>query len=285
MASSKKRRLKRLPRKRYAELKPYLNSLCQQIDSEAYIKDDPVQFMHAYSNRLDQEMAGFFGALMAWGRRDIVINKVNDLLGRMDGKPAEFIGNYTDDDAGRFEGFKHRTFKPVDIHWLVTILSRILNRYGSFEAFWRYCYSLSEQDPQRLMSIFPAEFFALAPESADRTRKHVASAARNSSCKRIWLFLKWAVRTGSVVDLGMYDFMTPSELMIPLDVHVSRNARYLGLLTRHYNDWKAAVELTDNLRRLEPDDPAKYDFALFGMGIYPTAVPEPFAMNPWIISD
>lgn len=249
------------------QLKPMLDEWVERVEQPDYIADDPVQFMHVFEDKEDRALAGFLAALMAWGRRDIVIRKVEDLLERMEHRPGDFIRGFREADASRFEGFKHRTFKPVDIYWLVKILQAILEEYGTFEAFWERCRTEAESSGRPLMGVFHESFFNMAPEAAGRTRKHISDAEKNSSCKRLYLYLRWAIRKDSPVDTGIMDFMPASELMIPLDVHVARQARRLGLLTRSYNDWKAVVELTENLRLLDPSDPAKYDYALFGLGI------------------
>lgn len=256
-----------LSKSQILELKPFLDVWVERIEQPSYIDDDPVLFMHAFDEKKDRELAGFFAAIMAWGRRDVIIAKVRDLLERMDNRPAEFIGNFNETDSGRFEGFKHRTFKPADIYWLIRILQQILQTYHTFEAFWEMCYQKAEQINRELIAVFHDEFFAICPEAAQRTRKHISNPENNSTCKRLYLYLRWTIRKGSPVDPGMMTFMKPSELMIPLDVHVARQARVLGILKRMYNDWKATKELTHKMRQLDPDDPAKYDYALFGLGV------------------
>jgi len=270
---------KRSP-KEIKTLKSFLDKWVTKIENPDYINDDPVLFMHAFNQKEDQLLAGFFAATMAWGRRDVVIRKVRDFLNRMDNRPADFIANFSDRDAHRFEGFKHRTFKPIDMKWLVKILQTILRDYNSFENFWAYCYQKANENNRPLMSVFHEQFFAQHPEAPQRTRKHVSNADKKSSCKRLYLFLRWAVRDKSPVDLGLMDFLPQSELMIPLDVHVARQARALGLLSRTYNDWWAVQELTEALQLLDPQDPAKYDYALFGLGVNQKKIPEEFIKNP-----
>lgn len=266
------------------KLKPLLDEWVNRIEEPGYIDSDPILFMHAFQDKEDQLLAGFFAATMAWGRRDVVIRKVRDFLDRMDNCPAEFIANFSDRDAHRFEGFKHRTFKPVDMKWLTKILQSILLEYGSFEHFWDACYQQSQESGRPLMSIFHEQFFAQHPETPQRTRKHVSNADKKSSCKRLYLFLRWAVRKQSPVDLGLMDFIPQSELMVPLDVHVARQSRALGLLSRTYNDWWAVQELTEALRLLDPEDPAKYDYALFGLGIHTDNIPEELILNPSVFN-
>lgn len=263
-------------------MKPWLDRWAERTETPEYIEEDPVLFMHAFERKQDRLLAGFFAALMAWGRRDVVIDKVHDLLERMDYRPAEFIAGFTPSDRDRLEGFRHRTFKPVDIYWLVVILRSVLEQYGDFEEFWAHCRRKSEREGAPLMGIFHESFFALRPDAARRTRKHISDARKNSSCKRLCLYLRWCVRSGPV-DTGLMDFLSPSELMIPLDVHVARQARALGLLTRRYNDWKAVRELTGALRKLDPHDPARYDYALFGLGISGEAIPPELLANPAVL--
>lgn len=265
------------------KLKPFLDKWVEKVEQPNYIDEDPILFMHAFNQKEDQLLAGFFAATMAWGRRDIVIRKVRDFLDRMDNRPTDFITHFEDRDAERFDGFKHRTFKPIDMKWLVKILQSILQDYNSFENFWAYCYQKASGTDQPLMSVFHEQFFAQHPEAPQRTRKHVSNADKKSSCKRLYLYLRWALRHNSPVDLGVMDFMPQSELMIPLDVHVARQARGLGLLSRTYNDWWAVQELTESLRLLDPQDPAKYDYALFGLGVNQDKIPEKFIKNPVVL--
>jgi len=275
---------KRSP-KEIKKLKPFLDEWVDRIEQPDYIDDDPVLFMHAFNDKEDQLLAGFFAATMAWGRRDVVIRKVRDFLNRMDNQPAKFIRNFSNRDAKRFEGFKHRTFKPIDMKWLTKILQSILLDFGSFETFWEECQDQALENDRPLMSVFHEQFFAQHPEAPQRTRKHVSNADKKSSCKRLYLFLRWAVRKQSPVDLGLMNVIPESELMVPLDVHVARQARALGLLTRTYNDWWAVQELTEALRLLDPDDPAKYDYALFGLGVNPDNIPDDMILNPEVLKD
>lgn len=272
-------KLKKRSKDKILELQPFLDEWVKKVEKPTYINSDPVLFMHAFNDKADQLLAGFFAAIMAWGRRDIVIRKVQDLLDRMNNRPAEFIGNFSSRDVPRFDGFKHRTFKPIDIKWLVKILQKIMLEFHSFENFWGHCYRNSQEKNKPLMTEFHEEFFAQFPESPQRTRKHISNADKKSSCKRLYLFLRWSIRNNSPVDLGLMDFINPSHLMIPLDVHVARQARKLGLMSRRYNDWKAVNELTEAARLLDPSDPAKYDYALFGLGVNTDGIPEEFIVN------
>lgn len=256
-----------------------MDDLVEKIEQPDYINDDPVQFMHAFDDKTDRELAGFFAATMAWGRRDIVNAKVEDLLNRMNNRPSDFILNYSESDAPNFEGFKHRTFKPVDLHWLTKTLQSILLKFGDFEKFWAFCDDQAKCQKRDLISVFHEQFFTFHPEIPWRVRKHVSNPEKNSSAKRLYMYLRWVIRKGSPVDPGTMDFISPAELKIPLDVHVARQARKLGLLSRKQNDWKSVLELTKRMKILDPEDPAKYDYALFGIGVLGSDIPEELVVN------
>lgn len=274
----KTKKLKILPRKKLFELKPYLDDVIDKVQLHSYIDSDPIQFMHAFEKKNDQELSGFFAAIMAWGRRDIVIAKVDNLLKRMEYKPEEFIGNFSEKDSSKLEEFKHQTFKPIDIYWMIKSLQSILIQFGTFEGFWANCQSVAVKEQRELIAIFNEQFFSYHPEIPQRTRKHISNPEKNSSCKRLYMYLRWCVRK-SEVDLGTMTFISPSELKIPLDVHVARQARRLGLLSRHQNDWKSVLELNNKLCILDPSDPAKYDFALFGLGIESNLLNKDYIVN------
>ena len=267
-----------LSKKRLLQLKPFLDDLSGQVEKPTYIDHDPIRFMYDYSEKQDRELAGFFSAIMAWGRRDIVLAKVDDLLRRMDYAPYNFITGFSENDAFRFDDFKHRTFKPIDIYWLIRTLQSILTEFPYFEDFWHSCYSQANRDDRLLMSVFHERFFSYHPAMPQRVRKHISDSDKNSSCKRLYMYLRWNIRK-SPVDTGLMDFMSESELMIPLDVHVARFARMLGLLSRRQNDWKSVVELTKRLRILDPEDPTRYDFALFGLGALKLDLPDEYVVN------
>lgn len=275
----KRKRYRTISKKKLLEIKPYLDKLTNEIESPDYIHSDPVQFMHAFEDKNDMELAGFFAATMAWGRRDIVNAKVEDLLQRMKYKPAEFIRTYSERDAKAFEGFKHRTFKPIDMHWLVKTLQSILLKFETFENFWAFCSDRAIHQKRELIAVFHDQFFTFHPEIPQRVRKHVSNPEKNSSAKRLYMYLRWVIRKNSPVDPGTMSFISPSELKIPLDVHVARQARKLGLLSRKQNDWKAVLELTKRMKILDPQDPAKYDYALFGIGVLGADIPKELIVN------
>lgn len=253
------------------------------VEVPSYIESDPVQFLHWYTDKQDRLIAGFFAAIMAWGRRDIAIAKVSDLMQRMGNKPAHFMGNYHDMDNRIFDDFKHRTFKSDDIHVLSECFFRILQQYGDIEQFWAKVYQISKQQKRPLLGVFHEQFFAIYPEALSRSKKHVANPEKGSSAKRLWLYLRWTIRQNSVVDLGIMDFMSPAELQIPLDVHVARWARAFGLLTRAQNDVHAVTELTNTIKKYQPHDPAVFDYGLFGIGVLKKDIDAELLVNPWAL--
>lgn len=260
------------------EIKPVLDRIIYQVETQEYINSDPVQFMHAFDLKKDREIAGFLASLMAWGRREIVIRKTDELLRRMDYSPYQYISAYSPGRSVDFRGFKHRTFKQADIHGIISALQQIYLTHKDFEEFWKGCYLEAKKTNRNFLSVFHNRFLSVTEELVSRTRKHVSDPEKNSPCKRLYMFLRWAIRKNSPVDTGIWEFIPPAELMIPLDVHVARQSRRLGLLTRKSNDWKAVNELTDTFRLLNPDDPSRYDYALFGIGAMGYSVPEKFIL-------
>jgi len=198
--------------------------------------------------------------MLAWGQRVTIINKSKELFELMDGAPHDFIVNHKEKDRRRFEDFKHRTFNYTDTLYFLEFLQHYYRTESTLEEAF-----LVKETMQQTLIDFQELFFSL--ESAPhRTRKHIATPARKSTCKRLNMFLRWMVRTNGV-DFGLWQRIATKELMVPLDVHVERVARKLGLLSRKQRDWRAVEELTGELRKLDPVDPVKYDFALFGLGV------------------
>ncbi|MEX2435085.1 MAG: TIGR02757 family protein [Balneolaceae bacterium] len=262
-----------------AELKPYLDSINDAVEQPDYIPFDPIQFMHAFSDKKDIEIAGFLAATMAWGRRDIVVSKVDELLKRMDYAPYDFTAHYSQRDFALLKGFKHRTFKPIDIHGLILGLQQVYSDFDDFEAFWKRCYVTGKQSQRPFLAVFHEEFFRQCTDLAERTRKHISNPEKGSTCKRLYMYLRWTIRKNSTVDRGIWSFMSPSELLIPFDVHVARQARKYGLISRRTNDWKTVNELTQTLAIMNPHDPARYDYALFGIGALNYRLPARFILN------
>lgn len=205
--------------------------------------------------------------MFAWGQRKTIINKSNELFDLMDGAPHQFITQHKTKDLKRFETFKHRTFQPTDTLYFIQFFKHFYKKNKSLETAFSQFITEEDEHIGKALEGFHQLFFAL-PDAPQRTRKHVSTPARKSTCKRLCMFLRWMVRDDSKgVDFGIWKNIKPAQLLCPLDVHVDRVARKLNLISRKQTDWQTTLELTKNLREFDPQDPVKYDFALFGMGI------------------
>jgi len=232
-----------------------------------FIEHDPIQIPHLFSRKQDIEIMGFWVAMLAWGQRKTIISKAHELIDLMDGSPYEFILQHQDSDLKRFESFKHRTFNATDALYFIHFYKRHYQEHDSLEAAFTRQYSHEEITVEKAINRFHEAFFnhEYAPT---RTQKHIATPAKSSACKRINMFLRWMVRNDDAnVDFGIWNQIKPHQLVCPLDVHAIRTAESLQLIKPGPTNWKKAVELTENLRTLDPNDPVKYDFALYGMGI------------------
>ena len=245
----------------------------------SFIERDPVSIPHRFTTQQDIEIAGLFAAVFAWGNRTTIIQKSLELLKRMDDAPHDFILNHRPTDLRRLTGFVHRTFNDTDLLYFVDFLhhhysgkitpdgQQLSQEKISLESAFIYRLKKRDTDTQNALTGFHNYFFSLT-YAPDRTRKHIPTPDRNSSCKRLNMYLRWMVRLDkSGVDFGLWTNIRPAQLICPLDLHVSRVARKLGLLHRPQSDWTAAIELTQQLRLIDPKDPVKFDFALFSMGV------------------
>ncbi len=247
------------------ELRIFLGEKSEFYNCTSFIDNDPIFIPHQFTRKQDIEIMGFFAATLAWGQRKTIINKCWKLSDRMGGEPFHFVKTHTAADLKKLQGFKHRTFNDTDLLYFVDFLHRHYLVYDSLEdAFFPDGKFISIENS---LTHFEKYFFD-HPDAPQRTRKHVATPARNSTCKRLNMFLRWMVRADDKgVDFGLWKRIPQSALICPIDVHVDRTARKLGLITRKQTDWKTAVELTENLRLLDAKDPVKYDFALFGLSV------------------
>jgi len=238
-----------------------------QYNRPDFIADDPISIPHRFTRRQDIEITGFFAAVLAWGQRKTIISKCSELVGLMEQAPYDFIRGHQQHDLKRFLQFKHRTFNPTDALYFIDFLHRHYARFDSLEDAFVTGLRPDDQTVERGLTGFREYFFA--PEYApQRTRKHISSPAAGSACKRLNMFLRLMVRRDDKgVDFGLWTRIRPGQLVCPCDVHVERTGRRLGLITRKQMDWRTALQLTQNLRQFDPDDPVKYDFALFGLGI------------------
>ncbi len=236
-----------------------------QVNRPEFIPDDPVVVPHRYSMQADIEIAALFAAVLAWGNRKTIVSKSLELMQLMDDSPYDFIVNHKSQDLKRFGKFVHRTFNSTDTLYFVAFLQEYYQKHRTLEV--AFLPEPGSATVESGLTRFRNAFFSL-PEFPRRTQKHISTPANRSACKRLNMFLRWMVRRDARgVDFGIWRRINPSQLVCPLDVHVARVARALKLICRTSLDWQAALELTERLRELDPLDPVKYDFALFGMGV------------------
>jgi uncharacterized protein (TIGR02757 family) len=273
--------------RKYSSVKDFLDMKADQYNRPSFIEYDPISIPHRFSRKQDIELMGFWAAILAWGKRSVILKKTSELVELMDGAPYDFVRNHQESDLNRFLAFKHRTFNATDALYFLHFFRQYYQENDSLEdAFLpnnntglkpgaTTASSAPGFNPvspiytvESALITFHDRFCGLTDFFPERTRKHIATPARNSSCKRLLMFLRWMVRSDDRgVDFGLWTRLRPDQLIIPIDVHVNRVARQLGLLTRPQTDWKAALELTETLRQFDPTDPVRYDFALFGLGV------------------
>lgn len=247
------------------ELKSFLDDKVQQYNTPSFIESDPISIPHQFSKKQDIEIAGFFAATIAWGNRKSILTNAQKLMERMDNAPHDFICNHTKEDLYVFEGFVHRTFQEEDVKYFAQRLQQLYRENDSLEDLFIPPYGAT--DLHETLSAFHKTFFKV--DHPKRTVKHIANPAKRSAAKRINMYLRWMVRNDNAgVDLGIWAKISPRVLSCPLDVHSGNVARALGLLKRKQNDLTAVKELDGRLRSLDPNDPVKYDFALFGLGVF-----------------
>ncbi|UAY52055.1 TIGR02757 family protein [Ferruginibacter albus] len=249
------------------ELIEFLNKKVDEYNQPFFIKNDPVSIPHLFTKKQDIEIAGFFAALFAWGNRTIIINKSKELMSLMNNAPYEFCMN---NDLKRLQHlltFKHRTFNSTDLLYFIEFLQHHYSNHDSLETAFSKWMNKDDADTKNALNGFYNYFFSLEDHPL-RTQKHIASPQKNSTCKRLNMYLRWMVRNDKKgVDFGIWKDISPTQLICPVDVHVARVARYFKLLQRKQTDWQAALELTQHLRTFDKNDPVKYDFALFSLGV------------------
>ena len=248
-----------------------LDQKVKQYNHIDFIGKDPICIPHLFTNQQDIEIAGFFAAIFAWGNRTTIINKSKELLERMDNAPYAFCIGHGDADLKKLLGFTHRTFKDTDLLYCIEFFKQHYSKNESLETAFFKTGSIDSKNElntvEKALIHFQDYFFSLEEVPA-RTKKHIASPATGSTCKRLNMFLRWMVRADKQgVDFGVWKSISPAALIIPIDVHVARVSRGLGILKRTQTDWQTAIELTNYCRTLDAKDPVKYDFALFSLGV------------------
>lgn len=248
-------------------LKDFLDEKVSLYNQPDFISLDPISIPHRFAKLQDIEIAGFFAATLAWGQRKTIVQKCLVLMEMMDNSPYDFVLNHSEQDLKPLLNFKHRTFNDLDTLYFIQFFQSFYQNHESLEEAFTVGWGELVDVMGTLLTNFHKTFFSL-PDAPIRTRKHVATPLRKSACKRITMFLRWMVRQDDKgVDFGLWKTIKPYQLICPCDLHVDRVARRLGLIQRKQTDWTTAMELTENLRQLDPVDPVKYDFALFGLGI------------------
>jgi uncharacterized protein (TIGR02757 family) len=268
-------------------LKDFFDEKVLLYNRASFIKDDPICIPHSFTKKQNIEIAGLFAAVFAWGNRTTIINKSKELMALMDWAPYDFCLNHQPGDLKKLEAFKHRTFNATDLLYFIEFFKQHYTSHKSLEEAFTKKIGLKQKNSppsqggddiiaagnnirggvEQALINFHNHFFSLN-HIPHRTKKHIATPQKGSTCKRLNMFLRWMVRNDTTgVDFGIWKKIKPADLICPIDVHVARVAKKLGLLTRKQVDWQAAVELTNFLRTLDPLDPVKYDFALFGLGV------------------
>jgi uncharacterized protein (TIGR02757 family) len=248
-------------------LQEFLDLKVEQYNQPSFIANDPICIPHGFSRKQDIEIAGFFAAIFSWGNRKTIIQKAGQLMQLMDNSPYHFVRDHRERDLKRLVGFRHRTFNATDLLYFIEFLKFHYAKNDSLETAFSQWMVAGEQTTERALDGFYSYFFSLE-DSPPRTHKHIASPEKKSSCKRLNMFLRWMIRKDNKrVDFGIWQMISQAQLICPIDLHVARVAKKLGLVTRRQTDWEAALELTGHLRKLDTQDPVKYDFALFGLGV------------------
>ncbi len=245
--------------------KEYLDILVEQYETKDFIKDDPVKFPHRFTKKEDIEIAAFLASVFAYGKREVFISKLEILFNKMDDKPYEFVVSFNEENH-ILDDFDYRFSVGVDIVQIILILKTLYSSGESLESLFKYGW-INNGDIKGMLTVVVDYFYSRVTLPITKGFYHLLPDPRKgSACKRLNMFLRWMVRGGSV-DLGLWKFMPKSEIFIPLDVHVAKISRELGLLTRTQNDYKAVVEIMENLKNFDSEDPVKYDFAMFGYGV------------------
>lgn len=246
-----------------AEIKTFLDEKVELYNRPDFIKDDPILIPHKFSKKEDIEIAGFLASTIAWGQRKTIIKNATRIMEFMEWQPYQFLKENNSSNF-LFDGFVHRTFSATDLHFFLCVLKDIYKNHNGLEG----AFSNGSTAFERISNFQQLFFGNPSIPPPQKSRKHVSSPLKKSACKKLNMYLRWMVRKDNRgVDFGIWNSISPAELMLPLDVHTGNTSRKLGLLKRKQNDWKTVDEITTQLRQFDPKDPVKYDFALFGLGV------------------
>lgn len=247
------------------DLKEFLEEKVNQYNNSKFIESDPIQIPHRFQLKEDIEISSFLTSTIAWGNRKMIIKNADRMMLLMDNSPYDFVMNHTESDLDSFDGFVHRTFNSIDFKYFIKALNNIYTKHGGMETIFQN--NITTNSVQPAIHEFKRLFFSI--DHQERTQKHVGDPMKGSAAKKLNMMLRWLIRNDNAgVDFGIWTNIPTSVLSCPLDVHSGNVARKLGLLSRKQNDAKALEELDNNLRKLDPKDPVKYDFALFGLGVF-----------------
>ena len=246
-------------------MRELLEQLHDRYNNESFIEADPISVPHSFTNPVDREIAGFLAATIAWGNRRAIVKSAHRMMRYMDNAPEDFVRNATEGDMEYLRSYVHRTFNGVDFQDFVRGLRHIVTEWGSVGNYFETKYE-EHADLRPVFSDFRRDFFNVEHDA--HCEKHLSSIDKGAACKRLCMYLRWFVRTDDRgVDFGLWRRIPMSALYMPLDIHTGRMGRNLGLLSRKQSDWKAVEELTASLRELSAEDPVRYDYSLFGLGI------------------
>ena len=247
------------------ELHELLEHLHDKYNRAEFIEPDPISIPHSFSDRHDREISGFLAAAIAWGNRKAIVKSARRMVQYMDYAPADFVRNASEQELRHLQTYVHRTFNGQDFTDFVLCMRHIMERWGGIGEFFEQNY-LATQDMAQVLSLFRREFFSC--DHNPHSEKHLSSIDKGAACKRLNMYLRWFVRHDDRgVDFGLWRKIPMSALYMPLDIHTGRMGRSLGLLNRKQDDWKAVEELTATLRNFDENDPVRYDYSLFGVGI------------------
>lgn len=249
------------------EIKQLLDEKYEEYCSTDFIESDPISIPHQFEDKQDIEISGLLAATIAWGQRPMIIKNANKIMNLMGKEPYRFVMEHSEDDLNALDGFVHRTFNSTDLKHFVKALNHIYSKHQSLEDVFLNGIQDGDINLKNSIHYFKQKMFSVPHQN--RTQKHVADPLKGSSAKRLNMYLRWMCRPNDKgVDFGIWKRIPTSVLSCPLDVHSGRNARQLGLLYRKQNDWKAVEELDCALRNFHPEDPVRYDYALFGLGVF-----------------